>query len=235
MRSGERGGTSDGERGCRRRLPVGLAVAGLLIPFAAARAAHAARAAGGAVSAAQRGDFAGRVEIRDGRRLFLECRSRGHPTVIVVSGYGNGADVWSMLDPGVRRPPVLAGLARFTRVSAYDRPNTILQPDGRSRSDPVPQPRTAAEAVAELHALLRAARLRGPYVLVGHSLDGLFVRLYASTYPRQVAGLVLVDGTYELQRELFTPEQWAGFARSTLEPVPGLDPPFELFDVSRSW
>jgi pimeloyl-ACP methyl ester carboxylesterase len=196
-----------GERVRRCRLAVGLAVAALLIPFAApARAARPAAAAGGEVSAAQRGDFAGRVEIRGGRRLYLECRGRGRPTVILVSGYGNGADVWSLLDPGVRRPPVLAGVAGFTRACAYDRPNTILQPpDGRSRSDPVTQPRTAADAVAELHALLRAAGVRGPYVLVGHSLGGLFVRLYASTYPRQVAGLVQVDATYELLRELLTP------------------------------
>jgi pimeloyl-ACP methyl ester carboxylesterase len=155
--------------------------------------------------------------------------------VILVSGYGNGADVWGLLDPGVRRPPVLAGVARFARVCAYDRPNTILQPDRPGRSDPVPQPRTAADAVAELHALLRAARLPGPYLLVGHSLGGLFVRLYASTYPRQVAGLVLVDATYELLRELLTPEQWAAYARITLEPVPGVDPPVELFDQDASF
>jgi pimeloyl-ACP methyl ester carboxylesterase len=154
--------------------------------------------------------------------------------VILVSGYGNGADVWGLLEPGVRRPPVLAGLARFTRVCAYDRPNTILQPDRPGRSDPVLQPRTAAGAVAELHALVRAARLPGPYVLVGHSLGGLFVRLYASTYRRHVAGLVLVDATYELLRELLG-EQWAGFARSTLEPVPGLDPPAELIDIDASF
>ena len=222
--------------GYRRRWSVGLAVAGLLIAFAAAGgAADPAGAAGGEVSAAQRGDFAGSVEIRGGRKLYLECRGRGRPTVVLVSGYGNGADVWSLLDPGVRRPPVLAGLARSARVCAYDRPNTILQPDGRSRSDPVPQPRTAADAVAELHALLRAARVRGPYVLVGHSLGGLFVRLYASTYPRQLAGLVQVDATYERLRELFTPEQWAALARSTLEPVPGLDPPLELFDQDASF
>jgi pimeloyl-ACP methyl ester carboxylesterase len=185
--------------------------------------------------AAAGGDFARRVQIRGGRRLYLECRGTGRPTVILVSGYGNGGDVWSMLDPGVRRPPVLAGMARYGRVCAYDRPNTILQPDRPGRSDPVPQPRTAADAVADLHALLRAARLRGPYVLVGHSLGGLFVRLYASTYPRQVAGLVLVDATYELLRKLFSPEQWTALARSTLEPVPGLDPPLELFDQDASF
>ena len=182
------------------------------------------------------GDFARRVQIRGGRRIYLECRGTGRPTVILLSGYGNGGDVWSQLDPGVRRPPVLAGVARSSRVCAYDRPNSILQqPDRPGRSDPVPQPRTAADAVAELHALLRAARLRGPFVLVGHSLGGLFVRLYASTYPRQVAGLVLVDATYELLRELFSPEQWTTLTRLTLEPVPGLDPPFELFDQDVSF
>ena len=212
--------TCDGYWRC---FAVGLVAAGLLIAFAVQ------------ASAAQRGNFAGRVEISGGRELYLECRGRGRPTVVLVSGYGNGADVWSQLDSGVKRPPVLAGVARFARVCAYDRPNTILQPDGRSRSDPVRQPRTAADAVAELHALLRAARERGPYVLVGHSLGGLFVRLYASTYPRQVAGLVQVDATYELLRDLIRPEQWAVFARSTLEPVPGLDPPIELFDLDASF
>ena len=195
-------------------LGLALALTGLLSASAApAGAAGPAWAAAGRPSPAQGGDFAGRVELAGGRRLYLECRGTGRPTVILVSGYGNGADVWSLLDPGVRRPPVLAGVARYSRVCAYDRPNSILQPDGRSRSDPVPQPRTAADAVAELHALVRAARLRGPYVLVGHSLGGLFVRLYASTYPRQVAGLALVDATYELLRELFSPEQWAALAR----------------------
>ena len=75
----------------------------------------------------------------------------------------------------------------------------------------------------------------GPYVLVGHSYGGLITRLYASTHPRQVAGLVLVDAAYELTRELFTPEQFAALARITLEPQPGFDPPLELFDLNRSY
>ena len=225
-----------GERACRRCLAVGLAVVGVLSAFAGpGLAMDPAGAAGGGLAAAQGGNFAGRVEIRGGRRLYLECRGMGRPTVILESGYGNGGDVWGLLDPGVRRPPVLGGIARFARVCAYDRPNTILQPDRLGRSDTVPQPRTAADAVADLHALVRAARLPGPYVLVGHSLGGLFVRLYASTYPRQMAGLVLVDATYELLRELLTPEQWAAVARITLEPVPGLDPPVELFDQDASF
>jgi pimeloyl-ACP methyl ester carboxylesterase len=200
--------------------------------------ASAAQASGEGASsdaAAAPGGLARLVQIPGGRRLYLECRGRGGPTVILVPGLGNAGDVWSVLDPGVRRRPVLPGVARSTRVCTYDRPNTFLTPEGRSRSDPVPQPRTAADAVAELHALLRAARLRGPYVLVGHSYGGLVVRLYASTYPRQVAGLVLVDALYELVRELYTPEQNAAIERFNLEPLPGLDPPNELIDFDASF
>ncbi len=222
-----------------RFVALGLGLMGVLALVAPSPgAAEPARAAAGQPSPAQGGDFAGRVEIAGGRKLYLECRGQGRPTVILVSGYPNRGDVWSQLDPGVSGPPVLAGVARHSRVCAYDRPNTVT-PAGDtlalSRSDPVPQPRTGAALVAELHALLRAARLPGPYVMVGHSLGGLFVRLYASTYPRQVAGLVAVDATYERLRELFTPEQWAALARTTLEPPFALDPPVELVDWDASF
>jgi pimeloyl-ACP methyl ester carboxylesterase len=186
-------------------------------------------------AAAGRGDFARRVQIRGGRRLYLECRGRGGPTVVLDSGYRGAANGWSVSEPGSKRTPVLSGIARFTRVCAYDRPGTIRDVDRFSRSDPVPMPRTAEDAVADLHALLRAAHVPGPYVLVGHSLGGLFVRLYASTYPAEVAGLVLVDALYERLEALLGPERWAAYVRFQLLPVPGLDyPELETVDFAAS-
>jgi pimeloyl-ACP methyl ester carboxylesterase len=172
-------------------------------------AADAANAAGAA-----QGHFAGLVEIGGGRRLYLECRGSGGPTVVFESGAGNAADIWSLRVPGSRRTPVLPAVARFARVCAYDRPGTFLQGSGEpSRSDPVPLPRSAGQMVADLHALLRAADVPGPYVSVGHSFGGMLARLYAGTYPGQVAGFVSVDAAHEIVYEAFTalltPEQLA--------------------------
>src|SRR5215216_5767153 len=165
------------------------------------------------VAVAGQGDVAGLVDIGHGRRLYLECRGQGGPTVVLVSGYGNHGGVWSVASDEVPQPQVLPAVAGFTRVCAYDRPGTVGfdldDPADRSRSDPVPQPTTAAAAVDDLHALLRAAAVPGPYVLVGHSLGGLYTRLYASTYPDEVAGMVLVDAISERFRAVVTPEQWA--------------------------
>jgi pimeloyl-ACP methyl ester carboxylesterase len=186
-------------------------------------------------AAAGRGDFARRVEIGGGRRLYLECRGRGGPTVVLESGYRGAANGWSVSERGSERTAVLPAIARFTRVCAYDRPGTIRDVDRFSRSDPVPMPRTAEDAVADLHALLRAAHVPGPYVLVGHSLGGLFVRRYASTYPRQVAGLVLVDALYERLEALLGPDRWGAYVRFQLLPVPGLDyPELETVDFAAS-
>ena len=182
-------------------------------------------------SPAATGDFSGLVDI-GGRSLYLECRGQGSPTVILEAGAGGRADVWSrdLEEPEGTRTMVLPGVAAFTRVCAYDRPGTLterspsLDPHGPlfypSRSDPVPQPRTTQDRVNDLHALLGAAAIPGPYVLVGHSAGGLVVRLYASEYPDEVVGMVLLDSTHEdvwlRFQEAMTPDQWAEFEALTV-------------------
>lgn len=179
-----------------------------------------------------RAAFSGLVNIGT-RRLWLEAFGAGGPTVILEAGLGARSDIWSRdyQQPAGARTMVLPGVAAVTRVYAYDRPGTIgevnpdLDPYGPlffpSRSDPVPQPRTTQDLVADLHALLGAAKVPPPYVLVGHSAGGLAVRLYASTYPDEVIGMVLVDATQEDVWRRFkaalTPAQWTTFEALTVE------------------
>ena len=173
---------------------------------------------------AARGGFTGLVDIGDGRRLYLECAGQGSPTVVLESGFRTRADLWSddLIQPEAPRTMVFPGVTAFTRVCAYDRPGTatvtedVLLP---SRSDPVEMPRTAAGSVHDLHTLLEAADVPGPYVLVGHSYGGMLMRLYASTYPDEVVGMVLVDAFSEGLEEQMTAEQWTAYA-AIFQPVP---------------
>src|SRR5215468_2124856 len=122
-------------------------------------------------------DIAGLIDIGGDRKMYLECRGAGSPTVVLVAGLKGSAEDWNIAKGS--GPTVFAEVAKLTRVCAYDRPGTPVG-EKPSRSDPVPQPTTAGEAVADLHALLSAAGEAVPYVLVGHFYGGLVVRLYAS-------------------------------------------------------
>jgi len=181
----------------------------------------------GPAAAAANADFAGLIDIRGGRKIYLECRGAGSPTVVLVGGLRASAGDWSLADKSAAA--VFPAVARFTRVCAYDRPGTPVG-DKPSRSDPVLQPTTAKDAVADLHALLRSAGEARPYVLVGHSYGGLIARLYASTYPGDISALVLVDALAEGLREAETPAQWAiqrklieGDVRDSLAQYPALE------------
>ena len=146
--------------------------------------------------------LAAAIEV-DGRKLFLECRGTGSATVVLQSGFGNAGDIWGLTDTA--SPAVVPALAETNRVCTYDRPGSMITTTNASgtltlgeqarpgRSGSAPMPRDPAEVVTELHDLLAAADVPGPYVLVGHSLGGPFDLLYARTYPDEVAALVLID------------------------------------------
>jgi pimeloyl-ACP methyl ester carboxylesterase len=141
-----------------------------------------------------------------GRKMYLQCRGSGAPTVILVGGLRASADDWDeTTKPGTA---VFGDVAKVTRVCAYDRPGTPVG-EKPSRSSPVSQPAMPGDAVADLHALLARAKVPGPVVLVGHSYGGLLARLYAGTYPNDVVGMVLVDALTEGLQDAQTKEQWA--------------------------
>jgi pimeloyl-ACP methyl ester carboxylesterase len=204
--------------------PVPALVLGLVTLLLGAPSLVAAQTASPvAPGLAAAGDFAGLVDI-GGRSLYMECSGQCSPTVILEAGFRSRADYWTddLIQPDAPRTMVFPGVAAYTRVCAYDRPGTTTFIDGTllpSRSEPVTMPRTALESVHDLHALLQAAMAPGPYVLVGHSYGGMFARLYASTYPSEVVGMVLVDAFSEGLEDQLTPDQWAAY-EELFQPVP---------------
>jgi pimeloyl-ACP methyl ester carboxylesterase len=118
-----------------------------------------------------------------GYKMHINCTGQGSPTVILAAGSLEYSLFWALVQPEV---------AGFTRVCSYDRA-------GYGWSESSPRPRTATIMVEELHTLLTNGKIEGPYVLVGHSLGGMMMRVYAHKYPDEVAGLVLVDSIHEEQ------------------------------------
>jgi pimeloyl-ACP methyl ester carboxylesterase len=116
-----------------------------------------------------------------GYRLHLWCTGDGAPAVILDTGLGGSTPGWGFVQPEV---------ARFTRVCSYDRA-------GMGYSDPGPSPRTARRIASELAELLARSGIGGPVVLVGASIAGFNVRVFASDHPERTAGLVLVDASHE--------------------------------------
>lgn len=120
-----------------------------------------------------------------GYKLHMYCTGTGTPTVILDAAFPAQVSNWAWVQPQV---------AQETRVCAYDRA-------GHGWSDPGPAPRDAKQQALELKQLLEKVNEAGPFVLVGHSLGGLYVREFADQYPDQVAGMVLIEGTH--------PDVWA--------------------------
>jgi pimeloyl-ACP methyl ester carboxylesterase len=122
-----------------------------------------------------------------GFKMHIDCTGEGSPTLILDSGLGDSYISWRKVQPQI---------AKFTRVCSYDRA-------GLGYSDSSSRPRTSQVMAEELHALLQAAGIAPPYVLVGHSMGGYDIRLYASQYRDEVAGMVLVDASHPDQEKRF--------------------------------
>jgi len=111
--------------------------------------------------------------------LHIRCMGQGGPTVVIDTGVGDTLEGWSAIQ---------SQIAEFTHVCIYDRA-------GYESSEPGPLPRHSQRLADELQQLLKNAGVRGPYVLVGHSLGGLTMQVFADQYPDLVAGLILLDPT----------------------------------------
>jgi pimeloyl-ACP methyl ester carboxylesterase len=130
-----------------------------------------------------------------GYRLHLHCVGTGSPTVVLDAGLGGSSLDWSLVQPEI---------GQTTRVCAYDRA-------GMGWSDSSPQPRTPGVIARELFTLLTNAGIEGPYVLVGQSLAGKNVRMFALQYPELVAGMVLVDARSEYMDAHTSPAEAQAF------------------------
>jgi len=124
-----------------------------------------------------------RVDVGHGRRMNLYCLGSGSPTVILDAGMGDSTISWALVQPAI---------ATRTRACSYDRA-------GLGFSDGSGRPSTASNAADDLHILLKAAHIAPPYVLVGHSAAGMYIRVYADRYPDEVVGMVSVEGSHEDQ------------------------------------
>ena len=127
------------------------------------------------------------ARLPDGRRLNFRCTGKGSPTVILEGGYAATSLAWTR---------VRAQVEGTNRVCTYDRA-------GYGFSDPDPLPRDGAAIARDLDRGLRAARISGPFILVGHSAGGLYVRLLSNRRPLEVVGMVLVDPSVEHQDTRF--------------------------------
>src|SRR6266705_2816278 len=130
------------------------------------------------------------VRVNKGR-MHIYVTGEGTPTVVFESGMGASCLSWALVQPQV---------AQFTRAVSYDRA-------GHGWSDPARESRTARQIAQELHTLLHATGVPGPYVLVGHSFGGYVNRAFAHLYRNEVVGMVLVDSVHPAEWENPTPEQ----------------------------
>jgi pimeloyl-ACP methyl ester carboxylesterase len=142
------------------------------------------------------------VDVGGGRRIQLDCRGQGSPTVVLESGLDTyGSLAWAAVHDSI---------AATTRVCAYSRAGIMW-------SDPSSAPFDSRAVASDLHTALTMAGEAAPWVMVGHSLGGPYATVFTKLYGAEVAGVVLVDPTH--------PDQFARFreiAGKSLVPSAGL-------------
>ncbi len=148
------------------------------------------------VTTARAESFAKRVDIGGGRMMYIECHGSGSPTVLLISGTDTASDLWHAAD---QKGPTV-----------YDDIQTV------------PQPTSPQNGVDDLVALLKAADVPGPYVLVAHSFSGTIARVFAGEHPDEVKGIVFVDVLTPELRAQMTPEEWKIWKRINARPAKAL-------------
>ncbi|MBN8203494.1 alpha/beta fold hydrolase [Bacillus sp. NTK034] len=128
----------------------------------------------------------------------LVGENNGKPTVIMDAGYGDFSKAWNS---------VLREISMLSSVLIYDRA-------GLGKSESSSNPRTSREMVKELKELLSEAKIKPPYILVGHSFGGVNMRMFATEYANEVCGLVLIDSTPEDYKERFLPTMSQDFQQA---------------------
>src|ERR1700722_6498138 len=168
-------------------------VLGAVIAVAAGVAACAAFNAGTSPYFFWRHPAPGQIYNVGGYKMHLYCTGAGSPAVVLDAGLGNDSLIWANVQPE---------LSKITQVCSYDRA-------GFGWSEARPEARDARRLSDELHALLGAAGVNGPTILMGHSISGMYIRDYATRYPQNLVGLVFVDGSTPLQEGGFPGERQA--------------------------
>lgn len=159
------------------------------------------------------------VTLSDGRHLNIRCSGSGSPTVLLESGWGGNSGAWYKVRPAV---------AWLTRVCSYDRA-------GYGFSDPGPLPRDGAAVARDLDEALTAAKLRGPYIVVGHSAGGMYARLFAARRPQDVQGLVLLDPTVERHSPQPSNDGLAGIRRRTQRCLHAVESSPDMPEAAPDW
>ncbi len=162
---------------CAVRL-IAVGASGLLLAGCGGESSSADTSSTGSSTHAAPAGHLDRVVSIDGKRgLYVRCTGRGSPTVLMEGGDEDTSDSYAYAEPSI---------SEFTRTCVYDRANL-------GRSDPAAAPRGLSDLVGDLEALLQAAKIPGPYVLVGTSGGGYISAGYAYEHPDKVAGMVFVE------------------------------------------